>query len=70
MGCAYLKRIESEVMIKMLLNAKNVKQVIKDQNKQCGRDFIEALDRQVYALIIRACKANGQNKRLNAGVIE
>lgn len=53
----------------MLLNIKAVKQVIKEQKKQCGKDFTDALDRQVNAMIVRACKAC-LTKRLSAAVIE
>jgi len=52
------------------IRASGVRKLVKEQGKQCSSDFLNALDRQVYAMIIRACKANGRNKRLNAGVIE
>ncbi len=52
------------------IRSAGVRQAAKDNEKQVSRDFLEALDRQVFALIVRACKANGGNKRLNASVIE
>ena len=52
------------------IRAIGIRQIAKEQNKQVSSDFLAALDRQVYALVVRACKANGGNKRLNAAVIE
>ncbi len=56
-------------MRKMLLNIKAVKQVIKEEGKQSNKDFTDALNRQVNAMIVRACKAC-PTKRLSAAVIE
>ncbi len=52
------------------IRASGVRKLTKEQGKQCSSEFLAALDRQLYHLIIRACKANGGNKRLSASVIE
>ena len=52
------------------IRSKSVRQLIKENDKRCGHTFLAALDRQTFAVIVRACKANGGNKRLNAAVIE
>lgn len=52
------------------IRASGVRKLAKEQGKQINSDFLAALDRQVYAMISRACKANGGSKRLNASIIE
>lgn len=34
-----------------ILVSKTVKQMAKDRDKQCGKDFINALDRKVYIYV-------------------
>ncbi len=52
------------------IRGKAVRNLAKENGKGCGHLFLAALDRQIYAIVIRACKANGNNRRLSAGVIE
>lgn len=34
-----------------ILVSKKIKQMAKEREKQCGKDFIEALDRKVYMYV-------------------
>jgi hypothetical protein len=38
----------------VLINQKRVKRIVRDRGKQCSREFLEALDFRVKALIDRA----------------
>jgi len=50
----------------MLINVKRVKQVIKEYNKQCSREFIERLDFIVRVRIEKAIVNSKKFKRLKA----
>ena len=52
------------------IRASGVRKLTKENGKHCGKDFLQALDRMLYQIILRACKFNGGNKRLSAAVIE
>lgn len=52
------------------IRASGIRRAAKEQDKQASSDFLAALDRQIFALVIRACKANGGSKRLSAAIIE
>ncbi len=52
------------------IRGSGVRKLAKENGKHCGKDFLQALDRMIYHIVLRACKANGNNKRLVAGVIE
>ena len=61
------KRRERSVV--MFVNAKAIKQLVKDHKRRCGKDFIQALDRQVHAMIIRAAESVPEKSRVKAGMI-
>jgi len=52
------------------IRGSGVRQLAKENKKQASSEFLSALDRMVYHIVLRACKANGNNIRLAAGVIE
>lgn len=53
----------------MLLNKQAVRQAVRDTGKQCSKEFVEALDRKVLALI-QAAAAKARNfSRLTAAEI-
>ena len=54
----------------LYIRGTGIRKLCKEQGKQASSDFLSALDRMIYHIILRACKANGGNKRLSASIIE
>jgi hypothetical protein len=50
----------------MLINCKAVKQLIKDSNKQCSKDYLERLNRIVQERIEKSISNARQFKRMKA----
>jgi hypothetical protein len=53
----------------MVINKKAVKQIIKENNKQLGKDFLGALDKFVTTAVLKIVN-NSKNVRLQPEDIE
>lgn len=53
----------------MLLNKQAVRQLVRERKKQMSGDFIEALDRKVYEMIVRVCDLPGVPTRLSGSTL-
>jgi hypothetical protein len=52
------------------IRSEGIREAAKENGKQVSQDFLQALDRIVFSLVIKACKMNGNNSKLVAGLIE
>jgi len=50
----------------MLINAKQVKQYVKENNKQISKDALESLDKKVSTILEKAINITGRFKRIRA----
>jgi hypothetical protein len=54
----------------LYIRAQGIRKEMKQHEKQCSADFLNALDRFVFSLLLRAIKASGAQKRIGAELIE
>lgn len=52
------------------IRTSGIRKLVKEQDKRCGADFLNALDKHVYELVCRCCKTfNGHRKTLDSTLL-
>ena len=60
---------EDMAAIYRYVRASGVRRLVKELGKRCGADFLNMVDRHVYATVCRACAVhNGSKKTLDSTV--